>query len=828
MASKDAPPDKMPSPLEAFLISAHRNTEAFLRGVLSLLQTLRLYDFALPVSAPILKKVVFSWSKVFELLGNDVQKAIEKGASSSSPDAMAASMQRVPILVNDFLIAMFSGLYNTKPEAVDTTAVSIPSFVVDEGTRIRCLEFGVSFWKFWANRLEQDPHSLSKRASGIVAPLVMCLKQTGSPSEKTRAAQLLTVVLEHFVAKRTTALDETTLRLIESAQSSMAVIDSDRAATMPRVVKKLRQLEKSSSFFGKRVEEPRALTLQPSRDHTGGRVKSIASSMYDDFFTGASASSSFARASASASSSSSSSRPMSAKAAARAQARAATVDLTGVTSVSNEATARKSHSFYDEEEFAPPSQNGSRAGSRVGSSGSKAAFSMAKVMKGMSKAHPGADRRALLSATDRRGAKPEDDENEEDEEEEEEEPNLRYAALFHRIKSTQKPISVCSLLPFYRQLLQLCMPALLTHEYERDQSSSNRELVAPALTFGKSVEYVNAFLPLLLEECNNDVQEGLRSCRHSGGHLMRYESEKPREGMRCLSFSLVQVDEGTRTSMNTKFDSNRFRGPMNPTTDKLFRNGDIVLLRAATNRSNSSAGRGNGNSSSEAGFLGNREFVGVIMISETEKGKRRTTTTGGKRDGGGATAEEEDIVRVLFLNDGELDSATSDRVASFEVEALSASAMAESEWRVQPASNVVTSAREYIALRSVDLLPEHLRSTILTPNVHKSTQTDIIAMAEALDMLRSSGSDQPDVVKKILKLLKRLDKLEVTLTDLRVRRCAYLLCMRSSSVTNHVISAPIVDEHREDGEQAAEARGRAGAPARECAQGQVDGADRPD
>lgn len=368
---------------------------------------------------------------------------------------------------------------------------------------------------------------------------------------------------------------------------------------------------------------------------------------------------------------------------------------------------------------------------------------MDQVVKGMSTAHPGVNR-LRPSPTGQQQRKTHE---EEEEEEEEEEPDLRYAALFHRIKSTQKPIVACSLLPFYRQLLQVCMPALVSREYEKERS--DRVLVAPGLTFKKSSEYVNAFLPLLLEECNNDMQEGLRKCRDGGGHLMRYESEKPREGMRCINFSLVQVDENTRTSMNTKFDKfNRGRGAT--TMDKLFRNGDTVLLRAATN---TSGGR------QQSEFLGNREFLGVILVSETEKGKKRTTKKGEENP-------EEDIVRILFLNDGELDTATND-VSSFSTETLTASAMAESEWRVQPACNLVTSAREYIALRSVDMLPEHLRSTILTPNLHKSTQTDIIAMAEVLDNLRSRKSEEDEAT--VLKLLKRLDKLEITLTDLRVR-----------------------------------------------------------
>lgn len=806
-ASKGA--EKLPSPMEAFLIVAHRKTEAFLRGVISILQTLRLYDFALPVSAPILKKIVFYWGKVFELLGNDLKKAIEgvqpQLATEHSAMAIgassAASMQRAPVLINDFLIAIFSGLYGSQGDTL--------SLQVEEATRIRCLEFGISFWKFWGTHLEQDVHSVSKRATFIIAPLVACLNQKGTASEKTRAVQLLTIVLEHLVAKRTTALDESTLTVIEGAQVSVSAVDPNRGSTMPRVIKKLRQLEKSKTFFGRQFSsDAYTSSLQAPRERKPGRVKPLVDLTADDYFPNASAGSSVSGTDFSAMSS----RPMSGKAAARVQARGATVDLTGVTAVSNQAAARKKHSFYSEEDFVPAVRAQQSSSSRPNSSGTRAVFSMSQVIQGMSKAHPSADRRRLQNdESSRREENPEDNEKEEDEDDEddEEESNLQYASLYHRIKTTQKPIAVCSLLPFYRQLLQLCMPGLLTYEYLNDQKSSDRELAAPGLTFSKSAEYVNSFLPLLLEECSSDVYEGLRSCRQSGGHVMRYESEKAKEGMRCLNFSLVQVDESTKTSMNFKF-TNRF---VPPTTDKLFRNGDIVLLRAATNRGTASSGSSGRHDESQtrqnnSNFMGNREFIGVIMINENEKSKKRVTGGGGKRGGKDAGPVEEDIVRVLFLNDGELDSATSDRVASFEAEILNSSSLADTEWRVQPASNVVTSAREYIALRSVDLLPEHLRSTILTPNVHKSTQTDIIKMAEVLDSLRSSSS--PDAIKNIDKLLKRLDKLDISLTDLRVSLFLEMSAPMTISNANVLFMTGefSVDEHWENGQQAAQTQGR--------------------
>ncbi|KAG7398742.1 hypothetical protein PHYBOEH_010584 [Phytophthora boehmeriae] len=431
---------------------------------------------------------------------------------------------------------------------------------------------------------------------------------------------------------------------------------------------------------------------------------------------------------------------MSGKSAAKAQSRAV-VDLTGIEEVSNEAAARKHHSFYAEEEYRVPSR---REAAPTGQATKSKAFNMAQVIKGISHSHPGSKKASQMERIQQQGESTTKNVEAKESEEEEEDVDLRFAALFHRIKTTRKPVAACSLLPFYRELLQVCMPVLLSGEFQNEKS--DKELQAPPLCFKKSAEYVRAFLPLLLEECNNEVQEGLRrSVIGTKGHLLRYESEKPREGMRCINFTIVQKDEALLENFQSKFGGKRRPGRF--FNEKLFRNGDVVLLQIAAG------------SQKQSGLLGNREFMGIILISEEEKGRRQTSSM--KKNN---KNEEEESVKVLFLNDGELDSATGD-IRSFSTEVLTASAIADSEWKVNPLCNLVTSAREYIALRSVDMLPEHLRTAILTPEAYKSTQSELILMTTVLDELRASKSNEN--YAKIIKLLKRLNKMDVMLTDLR-------------------------------------------------------------
>ncbi|KAG6622594.1 uncharacterized protein IUM83_05515 [Phytophthora cinnamomi] len=63
------------------------------------------------------------------------------------------------------------------------------------------------------------------------------------------------------------------------------------------------------------------------------------------------------------------------------------------------------------------------------------------------------------------------------------------------------------------------------------------------------------------------------------------------------------------------------------------------------------------------------------------------------------------------------------------------------------------------------MLPEHLRTAILTPEAYKSTQSELITITSVLDELRADKSGES--YAKIVKLLKRLDKMNVMLTDLR-------------------------------------------------------------
>ncbi|KAG6622595.1 putative ATP-dependent helicase [Phytophthora cinnamomi] len=77
-------PTQVPSPLEAFLISVHRNAEAFLRGQLSMLQSMRLYGFSEAVCLPAVKKLVFVWSRVFDMLGADLDRAFQKASNAKA------------------------------------------------------------------------------------------------------------------------------------------------------------------------------------------------------------------------------------------------------------------------------------------------------------------------------------------------------------------------------------------------------------------------------------------------------------------------------------------------------------------------------------------------------------------------------------------------------------------------------------------------------------------------------------------------------------------------------------------------------------------------
>ncbi|CAH0479727.1 unnamed protein product [Peronospora belbahrii] len=707
-------PTQVPSTLEAVLISVHRNAEAFLRGQLSMLQSMRLYGFAPAVCLPAMKKLAFVWSRVFDMLSGDLEKAFKK---ASNADAMATSSHEVsdtgiaavhllklPNLINEFLVALLTNLFAPK------TKLSIE---VTETTRVQCLDFGLSFWKFWMVVL-RDPGVSSKRVVGLITPLVECIAKR-SVSEIKRAAELLMTVLSCLL-KGSTRLDEATLSLIDSIKGEAASIESKQSTDFGRMTEKFRQLAQTSEFFTKRSTGPSSvsnfvdMTTSRSNSKLPPRAKSSALS--------------------------SSIRPVGKKSAVRAQGRAL-VDLSGAEEVSAEAAARRHHSFYSEEEYHASS---AKAPSSKGQpSKTKPSFDMSQVIKGIAHSHPGSNK---TIASERLTKQVDKGAFEQTEEEKIEDTDLRFAALFHRIKTTQKPIATCSLLPFYRQLLQICMPVLLSREFQNERSE--KKLQVPGLNFKKNADYVRAFLPLMLEECNNEVQEGLRKCSHGNrGHLLRYESEKPREGMRCISFSITKRDEGLISS--SKFGGNGRRG--GGFHEKLFRNGDVVLLQISVGNQD------------QSGFMGKREFLGVILISETEKGRRQTSLI--KND---TKDEDEEAVKVLFLNDGELDNATAS-VSSFSTEVLTASAIADTEWKVNPLCNLVTSAREYIALRSVDMLPEHLRTAILTPETYKSTQSNLIAITSIIDDLRLSNSNESRA--SIVKILKRLNKMDVMLTDLR-------------------------------------------------------------
>ncbi|TDH65682.1 hypothetical protein CCR75_000687 [Bremia lactucae] len=709
-------PTHLPSPLEAFLISVHRNAEAFLRGQLSMLQSMRLYGFQHAVYLPAVKKLIIAWSRVFDMLSSDLKTAFHK--ASVSKDLTTLSLQisdtgitanhliKLPSLLNDFLVSLLTALFD--PTVTLTVEIT-------EATRVQCLDFGISFWKFWINSLK-DPTVSSTRVIGLIHPLVECIAR-GSMSERKRAADLLMTVLKCLL-KGNTCLDDTILSMIDSIKGEAAAIESNQSTDFGSQTKKFRQLVKSSQFFMKRSQDSNSYKAS-----TSFTARSEAKHALDP--------------KALRSKPKSLIRPMSGKLAARAQGYAL-VDLSGIEEVSNIAAARKQHSFYSEEQYNLPSK--SEMAVKEQAMKKNTSFNMAQVIKGISHTHTNSIK--TIQAKQLKQLKQPTNANvgEVSKEKESEDTDLRFAALFHRIKTMRKPIAICSLLPFYRQILQAAMPDLLSDDFKTE--NSNDELQIPSLSFKKSADYVRAFLPLLVAECSNEVQEGLRRSGYSnGGHLLRYVSEKPREGMRCLNFSIVERDEGLLASSRCK------ERPNNSYNEKLLRNGDIIFLQAA------------GESQNRSGHIRARTFLGVVLISETEKGRRQTFGTEKS-----SKIDVEESVSVLFLNDGELDRATTS-VHAFSSELLTSSAIASSEWKVKSLCNLVTSAREYIGLRSVDMLPEHLRSVILTPDAYQSTQSELITITSALDNLRRESSNKS--CAQIVKILKRLSGMNVMLTDLR-------------------------------------------------------------
>ncbi|GLD97605.1 hypothetical protein PINS_up006295 [Pythium insidiosum] len=714
------------SPLESYLIAVHRNTEAFLRGSLTLLQSMRLYDFAAAIALPFVKKSIFAWTKIFEMLGNNIRRTLTESSNeaipsgpnhTSSKDSSSSGLQKLPTLIGDFVLALLSQLYESQERP--------RTGVTDESVAIQFLEFGTSFWRFWA--ADKDSLAGSRRYSGLIAPLLRCI-EFASDGEKRRASLFLKMILELFLSSGTSVDPALLSRVDESSKKPTFTIDSKLKTELTRMTTKLREVKKTSRFF----------SVRPTPKTQGGLSRASASSSKTIIDLTRSSGAVKARSTPMSEQISQMQemeqgrRAMSGKAAAREQARLA-MERSAATTI-YEVSQKKDHSFYSNDDIISKTTTKRPSSTARTEGGSKQAFSISQVISDLPLSRQASRyQQELAKDRDNRTVV---EVKEEEEEEDDDENTFNLAALFYKIKNTQKAIPTCSLLPFYRHLLQLCMPALLMKEFESERS--DRELQAPGLTFERCSEYVQAFLPLLLEECHNEVQEGLRRsyfANSNTGHLLRYESERTREGMRCINFSIVEA----QPSPGDKGKADRFR------REKLFRNADVVFLR-------SSGARHHG---------GTLEFIGVILVTDNDRGKRKQRSGPSGENG----ASEDEMVRVLFLNDGELESVTSD-VASFKMEAFTAAAIGDSEWRVSTLCNLVTSSREYIALRSVDMFPEHLRTTILTPNMYKSLQSELLTITSVLDELRHVKS--VDSITKITKLLRRLDKMDVTLTELRV------------------------------------------------------------
>ncbi|OQR89553.1 ATP-dependent helicase [Thraustotheca clavata] len=117
--------------------------------------------------------------------------------------------------------------------------------------------------------------------------------------------------------------------------------------------------------------------------------------------------------------------------------------------------------------------------------------------------------------------------------------------------------------------------------------------------------------------------------------------------------------------------------------------------------------------------------------------------------------DQEDIrVAMLAAGDTEMSMALQDTL------------IIGSEWNVRVIGNLTTSAREYLALMAIDLIPQHLRSVLLKPDKYKSTQSTVLELISDLDTLRDKPSPESDA--KLMTYLSTLDELPMKLEDLRV------------------------------------------------------------
>jgi len=149
----------------------------------------------------------------------------------------------------------------------------------------------------------------------------------------------------------------------------------------------------------------------------------------------------------------------------------------------------------------------------------------------------------------------------------------KMIGVFKQIKNSRKPVTPCSLFPFYRSILLQSIPLLLKSKQSTSLDTRNEiTLSKPSINFDTSTSYSKAFRPLLIEECKAELEEGLNSTFGSNNshaskesHKLRYMSEQQREGMRCLTFCLL--------SDNSNSSQNWRRGKLP------FRNHDVLLFR---------------------------------------------------------------------------------------------------------------------------------------------------------------------------------------------------------------------------------------------------------
>nr|CCA23608.1 ATPdependent helicase putative [Albugo laibachii Nc14]CCA24157.1 ATPdependent helicase putative [Albugo laibachii Nc14] len=678
-----------PTTLESFLVLIHRQPEAFLRGVLVYLQQLRSYIFSWMLSLPTIQKLFFLWSKAFELDGPTLTKVLTDTRTQ---------LGRLSTLMNDFLVETF-------------TAFQDHLRFINEITAVRIVDFVHTFWSFWVG-IDFPGSAITfthKRNFRILRQLAQLLQVCLPLAVKCRVFRLIRFILEACVTAHV-PLEEDLLCAIERIpQAEM----KNESADLTHIVSRLRGVTKRSEFFARNVSSGSSSRSKPEKPKSSPGRPAIRARIVANH------------------------RPVCGSKAQGKKTNALVDYDVAKACVSSTLTTKKDHSFYDEGAFqseTKPEQAKTRPKDRL---------CLDKVLRDIAQTHQSSkDKKELLAIINARGNQRVTEKKTAVENE-----LLDLATTFRRIKQTQKGNPISSLFPFYRNLLQQCLPIVWTKRYEKDEQARGPILQSPPLKYRDPSHYVHSFLPLLLEECAYEMGQQLSkfpaNLTPKSAQTMRFEFEKRREGMRCLHFEFTQKNgaESDRKSRQT-----------------VFRNGDLILLRKSLNAKD------------RVRRQASTEILGVILITEADKVKRRTSR-GHKPS---SEPSDKDLVKVLFLPDNDMETLAAD-ADGVDVESVSTNALAESEWLACPLLNLVTASREYAALRSVDLLPEHLRTAILTPDALQSAPMDLEQLTSELEALRAQTEADETTSERILAILERLTCMDITLENLRVTKLGKLV-----------------------------------------------------